>query len=305
MKKPSFLASQAFEKWVACCDIGPIGLAICTGLQFKLLTHNGEKIWERELGGSTSIGFFSESGPKLIVGCWDGSVREFDFKGGLQRETTFTYPIYSISEAAPLSINSGNRRIESLIVCAGQHVVALDSQWDEQWRFKMPFYIKSCDTGREGQLAVGSQAGPSGGALAQLDSHGECMWTRKFSTNVLVSRYIDYQNEECVLFGTREGTWGIAAGSDGTELHSGKKMKGSVLCAEKIPRGFLIGGRDKTLRAFEVSQDRIKESWKHKFSDVVYCCSHRKIEDVNANLLVGTLDHQLHFFGDPSPKDAI
>ena len=101
MKKPSLLASQAFEKWVAYCDIGPIGLAICTGLQFKLLTHNGEKIWERELGGSTSIGFFSESGPKLIVGCWDGAVREFDFKGGLLRETTFTYPIYSISEAVP------------------------------------------------------------------------------------------------------------------------------------------------------------------------------------------------------------
>lgn len=285
MEKPSLLKSQIFDYWVASCDIGSIGLAICTGSQFKLLNHDGSAVWDKTLGASTSIGFFSKYGPKIIIGCWDGTVRQFDFEGILEKEITFTYPVYAESENG-----------DTLIACVGQYVVALNEQWKEKWRYKMPFYIKSCDIGQEGQLVVGSQAGPEGGAVAQLKSDGTLIWKKKFSTNVLAVRYIKCQGDECIVLGTRGGFWSVLAGSDGTEIHS-VKHKGSVLCVEKAPGGFLLGGRDKKLRKFEMIGDKISESWSHKFADVVYCCSLKKIEDVLVNLLVGTLDHHLHYFG--------
>ncbi|MFX0114142.1 MAG: hypothetical protein ACFFB3_06310 [Candidatus Hodarchaeota archaeon] len=296
MEKPSLLNSQIFDYWVASCDIGSIGLAICTGPQFKLLNHSGNTIWEKTLGGSTSMGFFSKYGPRLVVGCWDGAVREFDFEGRLLKEITFSYPVYSISETILSSPKSGLKleRTDSIIACVGQHVVALNPEWREEWRFKMPFYIKSCDIGREGQLVVGAQAGPTGGVLIQLDADGKLIWRKDFSTNVLVTRYIEHQNEDYIVFGTRGGAWGIVAGKDGAKLHSAK-LKGSVLCAEKAPGGLLLGGRDKMLRNFEFANGKVREIWKYKFSDVVYCFSLKNIDDVNVKLLVGTLDHQLHF----------
>ncbi len=282
--KPTLVKSQPHDFWIASCDIGSIGLAICSGPRFLLLDYKGEIIWDKTLGGSTSIGSFSKYFPMLIVGSFDGGARAFDYDGALLKEIVFSYPVYAISETP-----------ESILICTGQYVFLLDKDWQELWRHKMPFYIKSCDVGDEGNFVFGAKAGPAGGLLTQIDPDGSEIWKKEFRTNVLVSRYIKINEKEQILFGTRDGYWGFLDKVDGSKILSSKSKK-SILCAQQTETGFIIGGRDQTLREFSVEEEKIQEKWKLKFKDVVYCFKLKNFEDLDYNLLIGTLDHFLHYY---------